>query len=188
MCCITSVPSFSQQLSLSSSPTCRAKSCLLLVSHLPWPSQHLPVRPRTTRSFVPCLHQIKHSCQAPYLNIWSSHSPLHVPSLTHLLSHEEIKLPVSTFKEFVSSPPTTYHPAESLLPPHPLISSSPAPLRGLRVGFSSLCCPACLAFSAVQCHTLAFLFIFNFLRRCVHLCQQTANPFGTSYKDFSESP
>lgn len=33
------------------------------------------------------------------------------------LSHEEIKLPVTTFKEFLSSPPTTYHPCWISSPP-----------------------------------------------------------------------
>ena len=115
-CCIKSVPSLPQQLSLSSFPICRAKSHFLLVSLLPWPSPHLPVRPPTTHCIMPCLHQMKCSCQAPYLNIWSNRSPLHVPPLTHLLSHEEIKLPVTTFKEFLSSP-CTYHPCWISSPP-----------------------------------------------------------------------
>lgn len=87
------------------------------VSLSPWPSQHLPVRPPTTDRIMPRLRQMKCSCQAPYLNIWSNCSPLHVPPLTHLLSHEEIKLPVTTFKEFLSSPPTTCHPCRVSSPP-----------------------------------------------------------------------
>lgn len=59
-----------------------------------------------------------------------------------------------------------------------------------------LCCLlnpllSCTPSSSVelQCHTLVFLFIFHSLiRQHAHLCQQTANRFGPSYKDFSPSP
>lgn len=65
------------------------------------------------------------SYQAPYLNTWSNPSSLCAPPVTHLLSHKEINLPVTTFKEFLSSPPLLTTLAESLLP-H--ILSSPAAL------------------------------------------------------------
>lgn len=87
------------------------------VSLSPWPSEHLPVRPPTTHRITPRLRQMKCSCQAPYLNIWSNCSPLHVSPRTHLLSHEETRLPVTTFKEFLSSPPTTCHPCWISFPP-----------------------------------------------------------------------
>lgn len=51
------------------------------------------------------------------------------------------------------------------------------------------CTPSSSSSVELQCHTLVFLFIFHFLiRQPVHLCQQTANCFGPSYKDFSPSP
>lgn len=113
---------------------------------------------------------------------------LRAPLRTHLLSHEQIKLSVTIFKEFLSSPPllTTL---VNLLFSHILhLQQHLSSQRFLCWLLNSLL--SCTPSSSVelQHHTLVFLFIFNFLiRQHVHLCQQTADCFGPSYKDFSPS-
>lgn len=108
MCCIKSEFSVSPGFSLSrftwplTAPSCQTRCC-----------------------FMPCLHQIQCSCQAPYLCIWLNCSPLRVPLRAHLLSHEQIKLPVTMFKELLNSPPTTHHLGLSSLLPHPPSPAAP---------------------------------------------------------------
>lgn len=137
--CIRSVPSLSQQLRLSSSPTFPSR----LDPQSIFPSDLLQ-RIASRRVYA------KWSAVAkPPIWTFDQTAPLFM-SLRELISYLMKKPGCQSLhsKNFLALPPLLATLAESLFPPHPPISSSIAALRGLRVGVSSLCCPVCLAFFA----------------------------------------
>lgn len=78
--------------------------------------------------------------------------------------------------------------AKSLLAPHPLVSSSIAPLRGLCDGVSSLSCPVCPAFLQSCSVTPLHVYLNAVFWDVYTSLGRLQAPLGSSYKDFSESP
>lgn len=176
-CCIRSATSL-LEVSLPSSSAFRSKSHL----GLHWLDlQHLPIRssPLHHTMHHTMLTPNKRSCQGPLSEHLIKSLPSSYPSTnsSHLNSYLMKKsscLPLCS-KNYIALSPLHATPAESVLPPHPLASSTVAPLMPaccLLAGFSLLCCPVGLASSEeLRGHTLELLFIFNFLKiQHVNLC------------------